>query len=210
MTEDLATALADLQEEAALRIVRERLTGGDDPLHILTDARRGMETVGQRFARCEYFLPDLVYSGEILKQIGEIVRPRITRTVDTRGLGKVVIGTVAGDIHDIGKDIVAFMLDVNGFQVFDLGVDVPAQKFVEKIVETGAAIVGMSGLLTLAFDSMKATVDAIAAAGLRDRVRIMIGGPQVDEQVRKYAGADAYGQDAMSGVALARQWAGVQ
>ncbi|MBI2918430.1 MAG: cobalamin B12-binding domain-containing protein [Chloroflexi bacterium] len=210
MREDLATALADLQEEAAVRIVRERLDGGENPLSILADARRGMETVGRRFASCEYFLPDLVYSGEILKQVSEMVRPRISQGLKTERLGKVVMGTVEGDIHDIGKDIVTFMLDVNGFEVFDIGVDAPPDKFVDKIRETGATVVGMSGLLTLAFDSMKATVDAIAEAGLRDQVRIMIGGPQVDEQVRKYAGADAYGQDAMAGVALARQWTGVQ
>ncbi len=210
MSEDLATALADLQEEDALRIVKERLSGGEDPLTILADARRGMETVGQRFASCEYFLPDLVYSGEILKGISEIVRPRITRAADVARQGKIVMGTVEGDIHDIGKDIVTFMLDVSGFEVFDIGVDAPPDKFVDKIRETGATVVGMSGLLTLAFESMKVTVEAIAEAGLRDKVKIMIGGPQVDEQVRKYAGADAYGQDAMAGVALARQWTGVQ
>ncbi|MEM2254860.1 MAG: cobalamin-dependent protein, partial [Candidatus Bathyarchaeia archaeon] len=124
-------------------------------------------------------------------------------------LGKVVIGTVAGDIHDIGLDIVAFMLEINGFEVYNLGVDVPPEKFVEKIKETGAPIVGLSGFLTIAFDSMKQTVEAIKKAGLRDKVKIMIGGGQITEEVRQYVGADAYGKDAMEAVALAKKWMGV-
>ncbi|MEM2546994.1 MAG: cobalamin-dependent protein, partial [Candidatus Bathyarchaeia archaeon] len=121
---------------------------------------------------------------------------------------KVVIGSVAGDIHDIGKNIVVFMLEANGFEVYDLGVDVPPEKFVEKIKETGATIVGLSGFLTLAFDSMKQTVEAIKKAGLRDKVKIMIGGGQITEEIRQYTGADAYGRDAMAAVALAKKWVG--
>ena len=122
--------------------------------------------------------------------------------------GKVIIGTVAGDIHDIGKDLVVFMLDVNGFDVYDLGIDVPVERFVEKIKETGSKVVGLSGFLTLAFNSMKDTVEAIKAAGLRDEVKIMIGGGQIDEQVKSFTGADAYGRDAMEAVKLARGWIG--
>jgi methanogenic corrinoid protein MtbC1 len=168
-----------------------------------------MEIVGKRFASGEYFIPDLVYSGEILKSVTELVKPRLSKGAESKRLGKVVFGTVAGDIHDIGKDIVVFMLDVNGFEVYDLGVDVPAQKFVEKTRETGAPIVGLSGFLTLAFDSMKHTIDAIKAAGLREEVKVMIGGGQITEEVKKYTGADAYGKDAMAGVTLARKWAGL-
>jgi 5-methyltetrahydrofolate--homocysteine methyltransferase len=102
------------------------------------------------------------------------------------------------------------MLDVNGFEVHDLGVDVPAQKFVEKIKETGAPIVGLSGFLTLAFDSMKQTIDAMKAAGLRDKVKVMIGGGQMSDEIKNYTGADAYGKDAMAGVSLAKKWAGVK
>ena len=210
MAEDLAKTLADLKEQEAIKIVKDRLSAGEDPLRILGDARRGMEIVGQRFASSEYFIPDLVYSGEILKTVSELVKPKLTKTAESKKLGKIVFGTVAGDIHDIGKDIVVFMLDVNGFEVHDLGVDVPVQKFVDKIKETGAPIVGLSGFLTLAFDSMKQTVDAIKAAGLRDKVKVMIGGGQITEEVRKYAGADAYGKDAMAGVTLAKKWAGVK
>ena len=210
MEKDLVNTLADLKEQEVIKIVEDRLKANEDPLKILGDARKGMEIVGQRFASSEYFIPDLVYSGEILKSVTELVKPRLTTATESKKLGKIVFGTVAGDIHDIGKDIVVFMLDVNGFEVHDLGIDVPVQKFVDKIKETGAPIVGLSGFLTLAFDSMKQTVDAIKAAGLRDKVSVMIGGGQITEEVKNYTGADAYGKDAMAGVTLAKKWAGVK
>lgn len=208
MTEDLLNTLADLKEKEALEIVKKRLDAGDNPMGILEDARKAMEIVGKRFADSEYFIPDLVYSGEILKSINEMVKPKLVAGGDTKRLGKVIIGTVAGDIHDIGKDIVVFMLDVSGFEVYDLGVDVPPQKFVDKLKETGAPVVGLSGFLSLAFDSMKVTVEAIKSAGLGDKVKIMIGGGQITDEIRKYTGADAYGKDAMSGVTLAKNWIG--
>ena len=206
--EDLVSALADLKEKRALEITRDRLNSDEDLMAILNDARRGMGIVGERFASGEYFIPDLVYSGEILKQVTEMVKPKLTKEAVVKRLGKVVLGTVAGDIHDIGLNIVDFMLDTYGFEVHNLGVDTSASKFVDKIQETGASIVGLSGFLTLAFDSMKETVDAIKAAGLRDKVKIMIGGGQIDEEIRKYARADAYGRDAMAAVSLAKQWIG--
>jgi methanogenic corrinoid protein MtbC1 len=208
MAKDLVNMLADLKEQEALKIVKDRLGAGEDPLKILEDARKGMEIVGSRFASSEYFIPDLVYSGEILKEVTELVKPKLSKAAESKKLGKVVFGTVAGDIHDIGKDIVVFMLDVNGFEVHDLGVDVPAQKFVDKIKETGAPIVGLSGFLTLAFDSMKETIEAIKAAGLRDKVNVMIGGGQMSDEIKNYTGADAYGKDAMAGVTLAKKWVG--
>jgi 5-methyltetrahydrofolate--homocysteine methyltransferase len=164
--------------------------------------------VGKRFSDCEYFIPDLVYSGEILKEITDMVKPKLTKAAELKRLGKVVVGTVAGDIHDIGKDIVVFMLDVNGFEVLDLGIDVPAQKFVDAIKNTGSRVVGLSGFLTLAFQSMKDTVETIKEAGLREGVKIMIGGGQIDDQVRSFTGADAYGKDAMEAVKLTKGWIG--
>jgi len=209
MAEDLISTLADLKEKEALKIVEARMSTGEEPLKILDDARRALEIVGERFANGTYFIPDLVYSGEILKAITDIVKPKLTKEAEFKRLGKVVIGTVAGDIHDIGKDIVVFMLDVNGFEVYDLGVDVPAQEFVDKIKESGAPVVGLSGFLTLAYDAMKQTIEAIKDAGLRDKVKVMIGGGQITEEVMKYTGADAYGKDAMTGVSLAKKWIGV-
>jgi methanogenic corrinoid protein MtbC1 len=208
MAENLVNVLADLKEKEALKIVDTRLSTSEDPMNILSDARKALEIVGNRFSDGTYFIPDLVYSGEILKAITEKVKPKLTKEAEVERVAKVVIGTVAGDIHDIGKDIVAFMLDVNGFEVYDLGVDVPAQKFVDKIKETGAPVVGLSGFLTLAYDSMKQTVEAIKKAGLRDKVKVMIGGGQITEEIMKYAGADAYGKDAMAGVSLAKKWVG--
>jgi 5-methyltetrahydrofolate--homocysteine methyltransferase len=208
MAKDLVETLADLKEKEALNIVEERLGAGEDPLKILEEARHAVEIVGKRFADCEYFIPDLVYAGEILRRIADLVKPKLTRGAEVKRLGKVIVGTVAGDIHDIGKDMVVFMLDVSGFEVFDLGIDVPAQKFVEMIKETGSKVVGLSGFLTLAFQSMKDTVEAIKKAGLRNEVRIMIGGGQIDDQVKDFAGADAYGRDAMEAVKLAKGWIG--
>jgi methanogenic corrinoid protein MtbC1 len=208
MAKDLVKTLADLKEKEALKIVEDRLKAGEDPLKILDDARKAVEIVGKRFSDCEYFIPDLVYSGEILKSITEMVKPKITKAAATKRVGKVIVGTVAGDIHDIGKDIVVFMLDVNGFEVTDLGIDVAAQKFVDAIKNTGSTVVGLSGFLTLAFQSMKDTVDAIKKEGLRDKVKIMIGGGQIDEQVKSFTGADAYGKDAMEAVKLAKGWIG--
>ena len=210
MAKDLINTLADLKEDEVLAIVKEKLNKNDDPLKILDEARKGMEIVGKRFSDAKYFIPDLVYSGEILKKVNELVKPKLTGGGEVKKSGKVIIGTVAGDIHDIGKDIVVFMLDVSGFEVTDLGIDVPVQKFVDAIKETEAPVVGMSGFLTLAFDSMKQTIDAMKDAGLRENVKVMIGGGQITDEVVKYTGADAYGKDAMAGVTLAKKWMGIK
>ena len=206
MAKDLAKALADLKEDEAVAIVKEKLDAGADPMGILNEAGKGMEVVGTRFSKGTYFIPDLVYSGEILKRVNELVKPKLTSGSDKKTGGKVIIATVAGDIHDIGKDIVVFMLDVSGFEVFDMGVDVPVQKIVDKIKETGAPVVGLSGFLTLAYDSMKETIEAIKAAGLREKTKIMIGGGQITPEIVKYTGADTYGKDAVEAVAIAKKF----
>ena len=206
MSEKLTDAIVNMKEKEAIEIAKTLIEGGEDPLKILGACKDAMDTVGKRFEKGEYFLPELIMSGEVLKEISEILKPKLTGDVKTERLGKVIVGTVEGDIHDIGKDIVVFMLDVNGFEVLDLGIDVPVQKFVDAIKDSQATVVGLSGFLTLAFDAMKNTVDAISAAGLRDKVKIMVGGGQIDEEVRQYTGADAYGPDAMSAVSLAKDW----
>lgn len=206
MSEELTNAVANLEKETALKLTQEKLDSGMDPQKVLEEGRIGMEIIGSKFASGEYFLPELIYSGEIFRQISEIVKPKLKAGGPSKKLGKVIIGTVEGDIHDIGKDIVVFMLDVSGFEVFDLGIDVPASKFVEKIKETGATVVGLSGFLTLAFESMKTTIDLFVKEGLRDSIKIMIGGGQIDESIQKFAGADAYGKDAMTAVSLAKGW----
>jgi 5-methyltetrahydrofolate--homocysteine methyltransferase len=210
MSKELVNAIADMREEEALKLVREMVEGGSKPVAILDAAREAMSIVGQRYDEGTYFLPELILAGEMMNQITDIVKPELAKLPEIKRHGKVVIGTVEGDIHDIGKNIVSFMLDVNGFEVLDLGVNVSPQKFVEAIRDFRPQVVGLSGFLTLAFDIMKETIVAIKAAGLRDEVKIMIGGGQVSEEIRKYAGADAYGKDAMAGVSLAQKWVGAK
>ena len=208
MSKELIDAITDMREDDALKIAQKMLDRGTSPLDVLEACRNAMEVIGNRFETGECFIPELILAGEMLAQISEIIKPRMKGEAQQRVLGKVVLGTVEGDIHDIAKDIVVFMLEINGFEVTDLGVDVPPAKFVEAVKTTGAKIVGLSGFLTLAYDPMRDTVDAFKDAGMED-VRIMIGGGQIDEQIREFTGADAYGKDAMAAVALAKEWAGV-
>ena len=210
MSDELVKAIADMQEEEALALTKKLLDGGAEPIAILNACRAAMEIVGQRFEKNEYFIPELILAGEMLKTISAEVKTRLKQSVDGKKGAKVLLGTVQGDIHDIGKDIVSFMLDVNGFEVKDLGVDVPVAKFVEEIKTYQPAVVALSGFLTLAYTSMKETVEAIAAAGLRQQVKIMIGGGTMDQQICAYAGADAFGKDAMAAVALAKEWTGAK
>jgi len=205
MSQELINAITEMREDDALKIAGQMLDAGTNPLEVLDACRSAMEVIGKRFETGECFIPELIFAGEILAQISALVKPHITQASADHKLGKVIIGTVEGDIHDIAKDIVVFMLDTNGFDVTDLGVDVPAARFVEAARQTGARIVGLSGFLTLAYDPMKDTIAALRAAGLGD-VKVMVGGGQIDEQIRQYTGADAYGKDAMAAVALAKQW----
>jgi len=204
----LIEAISEMREEEAFALAKAMLDRGDDPIRVLELCREAMDIVGKRFERQEYFLPELVLAGEMLENIGAIAKPLIHEKSggEAKKLGRVLIGTVHGDLHDIGKNIVTFMLDINGFEVKDIGIDVPVEKFVEAIREFKPSVVGLSGFLTLAFDSMKETVQAIEAAGLRNQMKIMIGGGQVDEAVRTYTGADAYGSNAVAAVTLCRQW----
>ena len=206
MPQKLIDAITEMREEDALKITHELLEIGTSPMDVLEACRQAMDIVGKRFETGESFIPELILAGDMMTAITDILKPHMTEDAEEKKLGKVVIGTVQGDIHDIAKDIVAFMLELNGFEVTDLGVDVPPAKFVEAAKESGAKIVGLSGFLTLAFDPMKDTVAALKAAGLDD-VRVMIGGGQVNEQIREYTGADAYGDDAMEAVAIAQKWA---
>jgi methanogenic corrinoid protein MtbC1 len=209
MSDELVEAIADMRDEEAIELAGRLLDGGTPPAEVLEDCRKAMAIVGQRFEAEEYFIPELILAGETLRAISEIAKPRLAGAEGPAKNGKIVLGTVAGDIHDIGKDIVSFMLDVNGFEVYDLGVDVPAGTFVATVREVRPEVVALSGFLTLSFDAMKETVDALEEAGLRGGVKIMIGGGTVDENVRAYARADAYGDTAADAVQLAKSWTGV-
>jgi methylmalonyl-CoA mutase cobalamin-binding domain/chain len=208
MSQELIDAITEMREDDALQITRQLLDAGGDPLEVLDACRQAMEVIGKRFETGESFIPELIFAGEMLTEISAILKPRLAQKGEAAyKKGKVVVGTVAGDIHDIAKDIVVFMLDINGYEVTDLGVDVPPEKFVEAVRQSGAKVVGLSGFLTLAFDPMKETVAALKKAGFND-VKVMIGGGQIDNQIRDYTGADAYGKDAMAAVALAKEWIG--
>ena len=185
MSEELKNAVIELREDDALRIAKEALEGGADPLSIVAACREAMEVIGQRFADGQAFIPELIMAGEIMQGVTAELKPYLKAEAAGDKLGTVVMCTVQGDIHDIGKDIVVTMLDIAGFNVVDLGVDVPIAKVVDAVRDNKAQVLGLSGLLTVAFESMKATVAAIDAAGLRGDVKIMLGGaPVTDDVVR--------------------------
>lgn len=210
--QNLVNWLADMNEDDAFALAKKMLLEEDaNPLRVLELCRNAMDIVGKRFEKGEYFLPELVLAGEMLENIGAIAKPLIKQAPggEPKKLAKVLIGTVHGDLHDIGKNIVTFMLDINGFEVKDIGIDVPVKTFIDEIGRYQPDVVGLSGFLTLAFDSMKETIEAIKDAGMRDKLKIMIGGGQVDETVRSYTGADAFGTNAIDAVSLCKNWVGV-
>jgi len=199
----LSQSLASLEEDAVNQLIEGYLTTKGDPLIIVSELSKGMERVGQLFKEGEYALGELIYSGEIFKGAMERVKPFIKAGNDMPA-GRIIMGTVMGDIHDLGKGIVTTMLECSGFSVIDLGVDVPAERFVEAVKDSGARLVGMSLLLTTAMDAMRETIQSLEKAGLRDRVKIMIGGAPTSERLRDEIGADFYGRDAIEAVAIAR------
>lgn len=204
---DFVNEIVELNENNVNELVKKRLENNEDPLKIMDDVKKAMKIIGDKFSNKEYFLPELIMSGEILRQIFEALGPKLKDAQSTeKKKGKVLLGTVAGDIHDIGKDVVKFMLDVNGFDVLDLGVDVPHEKFIESLKEFKPKVLALSGFLTLAFDSMKEIIQKINEAGLRDKVKIMIGGGTLDERIVEYVDADAYGDSAVEAVNLATKW----
>jgi len=202
---ELTKAIADLDENRAIALLKEGMDKGISGLDLLQACQEGMAEVGKRFECQDYFVADLVMSGELFNSLAALLEPAL-KAGGGKSAGTVVIGTVKGDIHNIGKDIVINMLKASNFEVHDLGVDVPPQIFVDKLKETGATVLGLSGLLTLAFSSMKATVDLISTAGLRDKVKIMIGGGPVDANVCRMVGADNWSNDAQKAVRFAQEW----
>ncbi len=205
---DLVNAVAEMMEEDAKVLTQKYLAEGKPPLEIIDAYKEALGIVGKRFEEGTYFVPELILAGEMMKTASEIMQPLMSTSQgsDAMKLGKLLLGTVQGDIHDIGKDMVAMLMDMNGFEVKDLGVDVPAQVFCDAYKEFQPDIVGMSGLLTLAYDSMKQVVEALKDMGVPDKVKILIGGGQVDEHACKYVGADAWVTDAVAGVKYAVQW----
>ena len=205
MERPIVQKLADLEEEAFLGLVRQELEAGVDPLTILESCREGMVLVGKRFEENMYFISDLMMAGEMFKQATNILAPKMKLSGEANR-GKIVMGTVKGDIHDIGKDLVVGLLKAANYEVYDLGVDVAPERFVEVLKETQAPVLGLSALITTAFESMKDTVDAIKEAGIRSQVKIMIGGGPINQDVVVYSGADEWGADAQEAVTLCNRF----
>ena len=199
----LIAAIADLQEDASLALVRQRLDAGDDPLLIIEDCKEGMRQVGLRYEHHEYFLAGLIMAGEIFYQVMELVQPVVERQVSGEASGRILLGTVAGDIHDLGKNIVNMLLGCHRIVVHDLGVDVPPITFAEKAVQLQPHLVGLSGLLTSAYDAMRETVILLRSVGYRGP--IIIGGGQLTAEVCEYVGADYWITDAVTGVELCQR-----
>lgn len=207
--EDLAKAVMDLDEESAYELVEQLIKDGVEPNDIIEILRKGVEVVGNKFNKKEYFLTELVMAGEIFTQAAIILEPYMKKDViDESNVESIVVGTVQGDVHDIGKNIFVTLLKSAGYNVVDLGVDIPPEEFVEKVKETGAKIVAYSGLLTVALESMNTTTEALKAAGLRKNIKIIIGGLPVDELWMKKAGADAFTDNAFEGVNIVKKWLG--
>jgi len=204
----LAEALVNLKEEEVAKLVQEKLAAGTDAMSILDECREGMDMVGERYKAGDYFLSELIVSGEIFKDAMKLIEPKLEASKDAATEPtKIVLATAKGDIHNIGKDIVGVLLKAAGFEVHDLGIDVAPNVIVDKLVETKAPILGMSGLLTPSFESMKQTVEAVTEAGIRDKVKIVIGGGVVTELVQKYSGADAFTDDGIDGVEICKKFA---
>ena len=204
---DLTIAMADIEDEQVIDLVEKQLTEGREPFLILGDLKEGMDIVGQRFSDNEYFLVELVMSADVFKRAMEKLEPALLgSTQKDEKSGKIVIGTVAGDVHYIGKNLVVAFLKSNGFDVYDLGEDVSTEKFIEKLKETNAKVLALSGLITITHEEMKQTIEALTQAGIRDNVKVIIGGGDIDQSIVEYTGADAFGKDAMSSVDIARKF----
>jgi dimethylamine corrinoid protein len=207
VNEDKSTALIDaianLQEETALTYVRQRLAAGDDSLLIIEDCQEGMRQVGLRYERNEYYLAGLIMAGEIFSQVMELIQPVIERQVSGQASGRILLGTVAGDIHDLGKNIVNMLLSCHNFVVYDLGVDVPPLTFAEQVTKVQPHLVGLSGLLTSSYDTMRETITLLRTQNYHRP--IIIGGGQLTEEVCQYVGADHWSTDAVTGVELCQR-----
>ncbi|MBF7095682.1 cobalamin-dependent protein [Alkalibacter mobilis] len=206
--EMLTQAVGELEEEKVIEMLQEFV--GENPNEeeagkAVAACQKGMAAVGELFESGDYFVGDLIFAGELLTEAIDILKP-VLGSGETKKVGNMVIGTVHGDLHDIGKNIFKSMAEAAGFEVYDLGIDTPAQAFIDKIKEVDAQIVGMSGVLTLALESMKDTVEEIKEAGLRDDVKIIIGGNPVTKEACDHIGADAYTTNAAEGVKIIQSW----
>ena len=205
----LHDAVLNGDTKTAVAITREAIAENLDSLALISGTMvPAMDEVGRRYEQEEYFVPELLLAARAMKGALELLRPLLAER-GAKPAGKIAIGTVKGDVHDIGKNLVASLLEGGGFEVIDLGADVPPEKFIEAIRDKGVQIVCLSALLTVTMPSMKTTIEALKAAGVRDKVKVLVGGAPVTQQYANDIGADGYGETASNAVALARRHCGV-
>ena len=207
--EDIQNAIGELDEDLLFELIDEYL--GENPTEeraweIIRYSQNGARIVGEHYHQGIYFLGDLIYAGELMSEVIDKLKPYISHYKEGNYIGKMLIGTVQGDLHDIGKNIFKGMSEAAGFQVYDIGIDQSADTFVEKALDIKPDVIGLSAVLTLAIDSMKRTVDAIEEAGVRKGIKIIAGGTPLTDEIAKYVGADAYSISANEGVEICRGW----
>ena len=207
MTITLSEALSKFNRDFVLETVKNRLEKGDDPLGLVKELQEGMQTVGERFSNGNYFLSELLMSAVLFRQAMKLIEPKLVGMVQET-IGSIVVGTPKGDIHDLGKDIFATIAKGAGFEVHDLGVDVPRGRFLEAVEEVKPDILGFSALITTAFESMKEVVDSLVEKGLRENIKVIVGGGVTTEKVKRYVGADAQTIDAVEGLKMCKGFLG--
>jgi len=205
--DEIKKAMGDLEEDRLIQLIKEVLDTGGSAEEALKACQEGMDVVGSRFEQSEYFVGDLIYAGDIMTQAVEALKPALASNVGSGKASKMILCTVKGDLHDIGKNIVRSLLEAAGFDVLDLGIDVPPETIVETAKANGIKIVALSGVLTLAIDAMKDTVDAFKNEGMREDVKIIIGGAPVNETVAKLVGSDAWAHSPHETVSICKKWA---
>jgi dimethylamine corrinoid protein len=204
-----STSIAEVFRRMALReveaVIQGKLDAGEEPYALLLECQRAMEEIGRKFETGDYYVAELILSAKMFETASGLLAPRLhADESEARTLGTIILGTPKGDIHDLGKNIFRIMAQAAGFRVTDLGIDVPPERFIVAVEKERPRIVGMSGLLTTTFPSMKAVVDLLTARGLRSGLKIIIGGGATGEEARRFVGADAYTLDAARGVAICR------
>ena len=207
--EDIVGSLVGLEDDKTLKLVKEKLAAGEVPRDILAGLASGMNIVGAKYGTREYYLAELIMAAEIFKGAMNLIRPYLGAE-GGEACGKIVIGTVEGDLHDIGKNIFIALAENAGFKLYDLGVDVPPARLVEAVINEKAEVLGMSSILTLSLDPMKKTIELLEEKGVRDQVKVIIGGLPVDEMWRRQVGADAATDDAYEGLQMVKSFMGVE
>ncbi len=209
MFDKLAEAVIDGEPEDAAELAQQALDAGLDPLECINEGlTKGIDRVGALFAAGEYYLPDLIIGGEAMKDALAILEPAMAANQEREVTGRVVLGTVEGDLHEIGKTLVGTMLTANGFDVTDIGIDKPAGEFVDAVKEVNATLIGASALLTTTIPEQQKIIEALVEAGLRDKVKVIVGGAPVTQAWADKIGADGYAEDAIAAVAVAKKLVG--